>query len=62
MLTAADERYCKGCEHNERFLGEKTCCMYVANTHKLRPCPAGVGCTERRRKRKKKYYPFREGL
>lgn len=62
MLTADDEKYCKGCEHNERFYGDKTCCMYVANMHELRPCKAGVGCTVRRRRRNKKYYPFQERL
>ena len=62
MLTAEDEKYCKGCEHNERFYGDKTCCMYVANMHELRPCKAGVGCTVRRRRKNKKYYPFQERL
>ena len=42
------------------FLDGEVCCMYVANMHELRPCKPGVGCTERKVRKKPKNTTFRE--
>lgn len=36
--------YCRTCFHGDAHIGA---CLYILNTEKRRPCPAGAGCTER---------------
>lgn len=43
MVSVCDS-YCKGCIYSGKSQG-LPCCRYVFVEDKLRPCPAGTGCT-----------------
>jgi hypothetical protein len=47
------DSYCNGCAYNCYVDNTVTCCMYWFMEDKLRPCPAGVGCTVRKESKKK---------
>lgn len=39
------DSYCNGCEYQGSFGGGWIYCNYFYIEDKLRPCPAGIGCT-----------------
>lgn len=50
MVKTVDS-YCRGCIHLVRVSCDQTkdkACDFIGHTGRPRPCPAGVGCTERR--------------
>lgn len=43
---------CSGCRHFYGYNNNVKCCNYLFDTGRLRPCPPGKDCTERRWKTK----------
>ena len=43
-MASVCDNYCKGCIYSGKSQG-LPCCRYVFVEDKLRPCPAGTGCT-----------------
>lgn len=39
---------CEGCLHFYGAYKHNRCCNYLLDTDKVRPCPAGEGCTVKR--------------
>ena len=54
MKGIVDKKYCKNCVYYTNIFGADYCCSYMLDTGKRRPCPAGVGCTEKLVRKKKK--------
>ena len=48
------DRHCKGCRYYSNITGDLQYCSYFFQTNKRRPCPAGKGCTVKKRGRPKK--------
>ena len=46
-MASVCDNYCKGCIYLGKINGNAPCCQYVFMEDKLRPCPAGTGCTVR---------------
>ena len=45
-MASICDSYCRGCIYSGKSQG-LPCCQYVFMEDKLRPCPAGTGCTVR---------------
>lgn len=45
-MNSTDYAYCRKCKYLSRAGNEKIC-DYINQTHHVRGCPPGVGCTKR---------------
>ena len=54
MKGVVDKKYCNGCYFFSGGFEGVYCCNYLFYTGKQRPCPAGVGCTAKLVRKKKK--------
>lgn len=54
MASLVDKNYCKNCVYYTNIFGADYCCSYIFDARKRRPCPAGVGCTEKLVRKKNK--------
>ena len=54
MKSIVDKKYCKNCVYYTNIFGADYCCSYIFYVGKRRPCTAGVGCTEKLVRKKRK--------
>ena len=52
--SLVDKRYCNGCWYISKSSTSFWSCDYIFIAGKCRPCPAGIGCTEKLVKKKRK--------
>lgn len=45
VAAEVSKKHCGGCFHLIHA-GQEPCCNYLVNVGRMRPCPAGKGCTE----------------
>ena len=55
-LDTTKDKHCLGCKYYYCICPELYYCSYIFQEDKRRPCPPGKDCTEKKRKRKKRYY------
>lgn len=53
-MDKISDKSCEGCIHLCYLYDKVTCCNYILNTGKKRPCDPGKGCTVKQIRRKKK--------
>lgn len=50
------DRHCEGCKYLSAINHELRYCAYLFNTDKRRPCPAGKGCTAKKKGKPRKVF------
>ena len=48
------DSWCENCVYCHKQSGYRKACDYILATGKVRPCPAGTGCTVKKKRKTKK--------